>query len=169
MVAPASRGSPPASLPSAASSACTAGSPPSRENPRDSSAPSAPTTTAPTENAICEGRHSHATATATRIHPASSTQPILTRRPARAVNGRDKAKKEHLAERIRAMPFPGTAPWGRPKRYHWHAQTAITKSGQKPESHAREYITRIQVRVMSVHKAVAKRRGKRRLRKLRRS
>src|SRR5580692_8439848 len=72
MVAPASRGSPGESFPSAASSACTSGSPPSRENPRDSSAPSASTMTAPTEKAVSDGGHCHASETASRIHRSSS-------------------------------------------------------------------------------------------------
>jgi hypothetical protein len=34
--------------------------------------------TAPTENAVSDGGHSRASDTATRIHPESSTPPILT-------------------------------------------------------------------------------------------
>src|ERR1700722_5401626 len=89
MVAPASRGtargadpssppmSPVDSFASADSSACTTGSPPSRENPRDSSVPSAPTITAPTEKAVADGGHSQASAIASRIHRSSSSGPLI--------------------------------------------------------------------------------------------
>src|SRR5215469_1891858 len=81
MVAPASRGSMGESLASAASSACAAGSPPSRENPRDNSVPAASTMTAPTENAVSDGGHCHASETASRIHcssPLSIREPYLS-------------------------------------------------------------------------------------------
>src|ERR1700691_1594330 len=74
MVAPASRGSPGESSPSADSSACPSGSPSSRENPRDSSAPSASTMTAPTEKAVSDGGHWRASETASRIHRSSSSR-----------------------------------------------------------------------------------------------
>ena len=71
MVAPANRGSSAASLPSADSSACTIGSPPSRDNPREISSPPASTITAPTENAVDDGGHCQASSMARRIHLSS--------------------------------------------------------------------------------------------------
>src|SRR6185437_8474170 len=71
MVAPASRGSLGESLARAASSACATESPPSREKPRDNSVPAASTMTAPTENAVSDGGHCHASETASRIHCSS--------------------------------------------------------------------------------------------------
>src|SRR5262245_60102581 len=78
MVAPASRGSLGGSLASAVSSACATGSPPAREKPRDNSVPAASTMTAPTENAVSDGGHCHASEIASRIQCSS---PLSIREP----------------------------------------------------------------------------------------